>query len=639
MAKVAHYGVRQSAVICAQRVSDSYYEWYWRRAVARNTAHTTWATFVAMHDLSHNGTDFLQRLSTKLELHSADIVPAHLSDTELIACAHMLCTTIDVLGSGPIAYTQMPWHTDIRARASGAVTDYQFDSSSFYKDIRIPYGTDTTVRKDIKLPWEMSRAQHMVVIAYAYTLTHNTHYAQVCITQMLDWIEKNPFMRGVNWMCPMDVGLRAVNWVWTLQLLMQTSMLDHTTLQTIVASLHDHAVYLEYNWELYDGRTSNHYLSDLVGYYYLCYVFRSIPAYQTKAAWCWQQILRELDKQVFDDGTDYEGSTYYHRLVTELFYHAVLASRAFGFLVAEDTLKKIDRMSDFVKNCTPAHGRLIALGDHDSGAVLYWKHIKNLHQSTHIFSHDAVRQYDKFGVAIVAKDSIHMSFKEQVHTYRQPAGHMHNDALSCTLSYGNYELLVDPGSYVYTPSSVWRNYFRSYTAHSTFGIMGHEFVHLDQQIFSLAMPESRSTMQIHQEDAIISLYAYHDLYARFGVRMHRSILVDTQQATITFTDWCSKLAMNTDAFEQKEHVLLWNLTLAPECVVVSYDAGFGILIDGAGRAHVESDLLLYTHPGYVSRAYGSILATTYLRAQEKLSFDAKKITTIMLLPKKEYVYE
>ncbi len=37
-----------------------------------------------------------------------------------------------------------------------------------------------------------------------------------------------------------------------------------------------------------------------------------------------QEILSEFEKQVFTEGTSYEGSTNYHCFVTELFYHAYL---------------------------------------------------------------------------------------------------------------------------------------------------------------------------------------------------------------------------------------------------------------------------------------------------------------------------
>ena len=61
--------------------------------------------------------------------------------------------------------------------------------------------------------------------------------------------------------------------------------------------------------------------------------------------------------------------------------------------------------------------------------------------------------------------------------YLSIAAHGHADALAVTLSIGDREILVDPGTYSYHTDPSWRRYFRSTLAHNTVGIDG-----LDQSV-------------------------------------------------------------------------------------------------------------------------------------------------------------
>ena len=63
--------------------------------------------------------------------------------------------------------------------------------------------------------------------------------------------------------------------------------------------------------------TSNHYLSDVVGLFWLGTLF---PEFEHAAAWRefgLSEMLREMDKQILPDGADFEASTGYHKFVSE----------------------------------------------------------------------------------------------------------------------------------------------------------------------------------------------------------------------------------------------------------------------------------------------------------------------------------
>jgi hypothetical protein len=123
---------------------------------------------------------------------------------------------------------------------------------------------------DIKVPWELSRGHHLVLLAQTALLSGDEKYARECLAQMTSWIDANPTAQGVNWACPMDVAIRAVNWLWSLGLLAESPLMTEAWLTEVLASLVAHGRFLMGNLEVRDdGVTTNHYLADLVGLLYL----------------------------------------------------------------------------------------------------------------------------------------------------------------------------------------------------------------------------------------------------------------------------------------------------------------------------------------------------------------------------------
>ena len=226
--------------------------------------------------------------------------------------------------------------------------------------------------KDIKVPWELSRFQHLAHMGKAYQLTGDERYAQAFEQQISDWIKRNPVLLGPNWACPMDVSIRAINLIWGFYYFKKSTSISIQFWEKFICSLYDHFDHLEHHWEIYDSRTSNHYFSDLIGYFYLCYFFKSLGlSVEKKAQWCFQELMCEFDKQVFHEGTDYEGSTYYHKLITEIVHHIFMVARSLGFQITKERLEKFGRMIEFIDRCSFAPDRLVQIGDNDSGKIVH----------------------------------------------------------------------------------------------------------------------------------------------------------------------------------------------------------------------------------------------------------------------------
>jgi hypothetical protein len=529
----------------------------------------------------------------------------NIPESEILYKAHEYSQNyFNILGSGKLCFNQIPWHEDFRLRAQNPHKSCNFDATSFYKSINITCGGSDSLEKDIKIPWELSRCQHLPILGKAYEITHDQLYAQTFVYHVTDWQKNNPYLHGTNWVCPMEVGIRAINWILAWQYVKKCPEISVSFWQQFVCSLYDHMHYLEHNWEWYDGKTSNHYLSDLVGYFYLCWFFQELPGIPKKRNWCYQEILEELEKQIFEEGSDYEGSTSYHRLVTELYYHAFLLAQEFKF-ETNNLESKLKNMFDFINACTIADANTITVGDNDSGVISY----HGLPLRNQQKENSTLHYYPSFGLSIIKNEKIHLSLRHHAYNNNQPTGHFHNDALSITLAVDNIPIFIDPGSYVYTPSKFWRNYFRSVNVHNTFFIEQEEPVPFDNRMFALAMPISHAIEKPLQEDTQIILKGSHSLYNRFGLQAQRSIIYEKNKFIIA-DQWKQQRDINNSLTS------CWNFTLHPAINAIQQDQHLMLTYKNSPLIIFSSDLEFALEDSWVSFSYGSKVPSKALKAKK-----------------------
>lgn len=605
--KIHQYGLFTSLSIIKDRLNKRLFDTYWRTRARYRKASHSWQSIQKKHQTNLSFELFLQDVTIKEPHYIKEALrQAYEHHEQIISQANLYQQhCFSLLGSRPACFLEMPWHIDFRLQQQASSSDYKFDPQAYYKDIKITPGSGDSLSKDIKIPWEISRLQHFFVLGQAYTITNAIAFAQAFVHQFIDWHSNNHFLLGPAWMCPMDVGLRAVNLVLAFHLFKQCQDMPVDFWQTYVCSLYDHLFYLEHNWEVYDYKTSNHYLSDLIGYYYLCSFFSSIPGIPEKLRWCHQELLREWDKQVFDEGTDYEGSTCYHRLITELFHHMILVSADEQLPVAKQYLDKFNRMIDFLQWCTPQSGQLIQIGDNDSGTIvngllpqLMQNDIKQL----------GIKHYKEFGLSIIKNEQWHISLRHHAYQSKQPSGHFHNDWASLTLSYKGIPIFVDPGSYIYTPSAIWRNYFRSVAVHNTVYVEHEEPVSFDERLFALEIPEAITDEHSNEQENTIS--TRHNLYKRFGLCLQRNVQCNEHSQVIIEDSW--NIA-NPEAI--KDNYVIWNFTLGYQIKAHKTENGIALYSDNKPILSIESELYFEIVPGWLSMNYGSKIATQRLRAK------------------------
>lgn len=615
--KCNQIGIVQTVRSINARYVQNNFQKEWRVRVLEKKTDFTWQDVAAQDNLSKSFDSFFSQLQKKYMHFYADKLLLFDNNAAVIQKAELAKNNIfDLLGSGPIYMPTLLWHTDFRLSGLNSAADCTFDHETFYKDIQINSYNGTSLGKDIKVPWELSRFAHLIFLGKAHQITLDESYVATFTSHITDWIDQNPFLLGINWVCPMEVALRAINWIWAFYFF-KDAPISHPIWEKFICSLWQHFIYLENNWELYDGRTSNHYLSDLVGYLYLCHFFSTFSDSNKKAQICSRRIISEMERQVFAEGTSYEGSTHYHELVTELFEHAFFLMETLNIPVSDWHKERLEKMYEFISWCSPKSNSLISIGDNDSGSVLAGGISTKLMQNYKKSYNNAIKHYPEFGLSIAQTKKWHITLRHHAYSKKQPSGHFHNDAASITLAYNGIPIFVDPGSFVYTASTAWRNYFRSVNVHNTFFIKDHEPISLDEHIFGLHLPEQKVRI-MHKNNMLVT---QHNLYKKFGLTAQREIEYTSSKVTIT-DEWFQETSI-----QKQPLVSVLNFTLAPELKVYNQDNVWIIYNNQKELVVLTSNNLIFELiQGWVSPAYGVKEQCSILCAYAPL-ITGKKIVT------------
>ena len=236
-------------------------------------------------------------------------------------------------------YEPIPWQMDFKS-------GYTWSAKTWYMESA--YGHLPGV--DVKVPWELARMQHLPMLARAFRIAETSErdvYMREFRNEILDFIATNPPQFGVNWHCTMDVGIRVANWLVAYDLFKAFGVsFDDAFERTLASSVYDHGRHIIRNLEYSPDLRSNHYLSDIVGLLFTALHLSSTDETDMWLAFALQEMGSEMVHEFHEDGSNFEGSTSYHRLSTELMLYGAL------FAVQMDRSRR-DRVKSY--RCTLHH--------------------------------------------------------------------------------------------------------------------------------------------------------------------------------------------------------------------------------------------------------------------------------------------
>ncbi|MBL8004535.1 MAG: alginate lyase family protein [Candidatus Kapabacteria bacterium] len=518
-----------------------------------------------------------------------------------------------LLRSLPNEYQHLDWQQDFQS-------SYRFSHKQWYKHIRYEYIHGV----DAKNPIEFGRMQHLPHLIYASVLTCNDNnnsdkYLDEFQHQVIDFILQNPPRYGIQWLVSMDVGIRLFTIVVAYSLAKSNNLHFSKEFEQILAnSIVDHCNHIYNNLEWSSGMRGNHYLANLTGLLAGAMILPDSILQKNKwINFSSEQLLNELLFQFQEDGSNFEDSTCYHRLSAEIelfgLASVLYVSKSNKYLSNSLTqklhtlsnpnssyyqrLQNIFNFSEAILYDDLNH-TLIQIGDDDSGQMcklephLDFHSVDNALLSTQLKA--VIDGFNGLRTSLVANwisqlvnplniqqlqnQSIVQSFPNfGLYRYNLTnatlffhcnstlgqlgkGGHTHNDVLSMLLSVHKQRILVDPGTFTYTPYPEIRNKFRSTEYHNTLSVERMEqnilFEGSGHNLFWLRHKAKAKTLYYDEKLIVME-------HSGFGIPHRREVQIFDNQ--IVGKDYCS--------INKKKYLYFH---FAPECTVEKVDNGYKV---------------------------------------------------------------
>lgn len=531
---------------------------------------------------------------------------------------------------------------------------------------------------DCKLVWEPNRHHQMVILARAYQVTGDIKYAQAAVEQISHWLEQNPYGKGMNWRSPLELAIRLINWVWTIDLIKDSGLFAGDFKVKVLQSVFLHC--RDVSSKFSQGTSANnHLVGEAAGVYIAASYFSML-----KDAVIWKntskQILeREIVAQTFNDGCTKEHAFSYQFFVWQFYLFTGLVGKWSDDVFSEcywDTLKKL---SKFVVCIAEGGQHYPMLGDQDDGyvldlgdkvhdidafiniagylykdAIFTGKVAKNYESSFWLFNNRQERINDSVltnvNLASIAfeesgyyllqggkkSDNNQASVLMDVADlgYTAIAAHGHADALSCVVRINQEDLFVDTGTYDYFSFPEWRNHFRKTKAHNTLEVDG-----VDQSVmtgpFMWESHAQATCLEWSPSELGGKIVAAHDGYQRLvsPVEHQRNIELDTSQKQIIITDQVTassehQVAIYFHLSENCQHIRLedgnCHLTLGNNDIIIQLPEQVAArLIQGIPSEDKQTPSL-----GWLSRGYHQKVPISTLVLSADISTNMQFVTTI-----------
>lgn len=501
---------------------------------------------------------------------------------------------------------------------------------------------------DIIVPWELSRMQFIPTLIQAYRVTGHRKYADRFMELLDDWERANPYLFGVNWICGLDIAIRALNIALGL---IYFSGIDAPARERATRLLWAHLVFLQKR-DLYQPKrtVNNHQLVAALLHYGLLHLFDQ----DTTKKWrreAYQIINQEMARQFHPDGGNFESAILYHQFVLESAFAslALVAGDAPRQTLADSALipsamaDRLLKATRFTASYSRAWAGAPHIGDSSDGRILFhrsyftwtpddpayiadWSHL--LFGNSDPFNDNAglpdARLFAETGLGLYSTRRYGALFAAMP-VAKHAAGHNHLDKTSFILQIGGVPVLIDAGTYCYTSNTAKRYQYRQGKAHNVMLIAGHDQADL-QQSAAFSTPHYDNvgiTLEPTQTGGHI-FSMWHDGYSRLPMRGRTKRSVHCNEAGIVLHD-------TIDGHGDEQIELVFNLH--PDITISSDNNCYSLSHQGSllCTLHAEGNLTSIVETGYISDRYGESRSCQRIVFSKNTSLPFEQTTHIDIL--------
>ena len=381
------------------------------------------------------------------------------------------------------------------------ITKYKYDVNKHWSEIK-DLSPDAG---DIKYVWEKSRFTFLIdIIRYDYH--YNDDQSKFIFNQIEDFIDKNPINQGPNYICSQEISLRVLNWTFALYYYKDSGKLTEELFHKIMHSIYwqIHHVYKNINFSRISVR-NNHAITETLMLFLSGKLFPFFPNIKlwSKKGKFWFE--KEIEYQIYSDGTHLQYSMNYHRVIIQLLTLGIKLSEINKDLFNKKVYYKAKQSLDFLQNCiNHENGNLPNTGANDG--ALFFKFSDNdyrdyrsqldnfrfvlfgntFYNSNSVFwygasnvtnnepSNSVFKLFDSGGYSII-NDSNNVKTFVKCSSYNNRPSQADNNHVDIWVNGINY--FRDNGSYLYNTNKDYVSYFNGALGHNTCTID-----HTDQMI-------------------------------------------------------------------------------------------------------------------------------------------------------------
>ncbi|MDQ7065555.1 MAG: alginate lyase family protein [candidate division KSB1 bacterium] len=517
----------------------------------------------------------------------------------------------------------IPWQQD-------PVTGRDYPQG-FYRDIQI-FKNDR--RTDVKFVWELNRLQFLIEIAKAYYLTGDDRYRKKIEALVRDWLDSNPYKTGVAWTSALEVGVRSLSFLWTLNFYLAAGEPDGETVYRLLKLLYLGGRFISENLSIYFS-PYNHLIGEVAALFLIGYLF---PGFREASDWQqrgWQILCEQAEKQFHPDGGCVEQATFYHHFTLGFYLQAMAARLLNGDTIPENVQARIEKALEFALAMTRPDGTLPWIGDIDAARSLYfsnpahwdftgfqaigavwfrrgdmkWRADRWSEEAHWLLTLNDREVFDSLSSKPPKTTVMHLpdsgyfvarsGFAADSHFAMMDCGplaagvfrdatpsaaHGHADALAMELAPFGEPLLIDPGFSNYRGEEEWHRYFRSTLAHNTLEIDGQSQA---QQVGILNWSHAFEcrVQQVFHGHVAAGICAEHDGYRHLPGKMHhRRYFLFVDQRFWVALDW----VYARDRDDETEHTFRHGFHFAEQAGVVFDETNRGMVVSGRhARLHIR----------------------------------------------------